>query len=152
LGAGRCIPRPPRDSSTRSRRHNSPNHPSVANKPTESRIDSPHGFAGIALAPIWSTVTDSRAFDRSPIFPSRATWNNSTHSAKRPTPDAVRRALDDAKITALPQSPNGAHIAADLLSFYFTSSDANDLCYQARIGRDACRGLDGSDRPPLPLA
>jgi len=69
-----------------------------------------------------------------------------------PTPDAVRRALDDAKITALPQSPNGAHIAADLLSFYFTSSDANDLCYQAHIGRDACRGLDGSDRPPLPLA
>jgi hypothetical protein len=52
----------------------------------------------------------------------------------------------------LPQSPNGAHIAADLLSFYFTSSDANDLCYQARIARDACRGLDGSDRPPAPLA
>lgn len=69
-----------------------------------------------------------------------------------PTADAVRRALDDAKITALPQSPNGAHIAADLLSFYFTSSDANDLCYQARIARDACRGLDGSDRPPAPLA
>jgi hypothetical protein len=69
-----------------------------------------------------------------------------------PSSDAVRRALDDAKITALPQSPNGAHIAADLLSFYFTSSDANDLCYQARIGRDSCRGLDGSDRPPAPLA
>ena len=69
-----------------------------------------------------------------------------------PSSDAVRRAPDDAKVTALPQSPNGAHIAADLLSFYFTSSDANDLCYQARIGRDACRGLDGSDRPPAPLA
>jgi hypothetical protein len=68
-----------------------------------------------------------------------------------PTADAVRRALNEAKITALPQSPNGAHIAADLLSFYFTSSDANDLCYQARIGRDSCRGLDGSDRPPAAL-
>ena len=70
---------------------------------------------------------------------------------EKPDADAVRRALEDAKVTALPASPNGAHIALDLLSFYFNSSDANDLCYQARIGRDACRGLSGSDRRPPAL-
>jgi hypothetical protein len=69
----------------------------------------------------------------------------------KPGADVVRRALEDTKITALPSSPNGVHIAADLLSFYFNSSDANDLCYRARIGRDVCRGLPGSDRAPLPL-
>ena len=68
-----------------------------------------------------------------------------------PDADTVRRALDAAKITALPASPAGVHVAADLLSFYFNSSDANDLCYQASIRRDACRGLAGSDRPPAPL-
>jgi hypothetical protein len=68
-----------------------------------------------------------------------------------PDAEAVRRALDTAKISALPPSPAGVHIAADLLSFYFNSSDANDLCYQANIRRDACRGLAGSDRPPAPL-
>jgi hypothetical protein len=37
------------------------------------------------------------------------------------------------------------------MAFYFRSSDANDLCYRAQIGRDQCRGLAGSDRPPAPL-
>jgi hypothetical protein len=68
-----------------------------------------------------------------------------------PDAEAVRRALETAKINALAPSPAGVHIAADLLSFYFNSSDANDLCYQANIRRDACRGLAGSDRPPAPL-
>jgi hypothetical protein len=70
---------------------------------------------------------------------------------RAPTAAAVAQALEEAKITALPGSPSGAHIAADLLSFYFNSADANDLCYRARIGRDACRGLTGSDRPPQAL-
>jgi hypothetical protein len=51
----------------------------------------------------------------------------------------------------LPRSPGAAHVAADLMSFYFRSSDANDLCYRAQIGRDQCRGLPGSDQPPAPL-
>jgi hypothetical protein len=63
-----------------------------------------------------------------------------------PNREAVERAL--AGVTALPQSPNGAHIVTDLMSFYFHSSDANDECYHAKIGRDQCRGLAGSDQPP----
>jgi len=64
---------------------------------------------------------------------------------------AVRAALEQAKVTDLPRTPGSQHVAADLMAFYFRSSDANDLCYRAAIGRDLCRGLKGSDYPPPPL-
>ena len=60
-------------------------------------------------------------------------------------------ALDAAKIDTLPRLPDGKHIIADLMSFYFGSSEGYDLCYRAAIGRDRCRGLEGSDNPPPPL-
>ncbi len=60
----------------------------------------------------------------------------------------VEAALQAANIANLPQTPDGRHVAADLMAFYFRSSEANDLCYRARIGRDECRGLAGSDREP----
>jgi len=63
----------------------------------------------------------------------------------------VEAALDQAGVRELPRSPDGQHIASDLMSFYFHSSDGNDLCYRAAIGRDRCRGLDGSMNPPPPL-
>ncbi|HLK69361.1 MAG TPA: hypothetical protein VKU19_38285 [Bryobacteraceae bacterium] len=65
---------------------------------------------------------------------------------------AVEAALEDAKIADLPRTPDGRHIAADLMTFYFRGSDANDLCYRSSIGRDLCRGLKGSDNPPAPLS
>ena len=61
---------------------------------------------------------------------------------------AVEAALEQAKVTALPQTPDGRHVASDLMAFYFRSSAGNDLCYHAHIGRDECRGLPGSDREP----
>jgi hypothetical protein len=65
--------------------------------------------------------------------------------------EAVTAALEQAKIGDLPRTPDGRHIAADLMAFYFRSSNANDLCYRAAIGRDLCRGLDGSEQAPAPL-
>jgi len=67
------------------------------------------------------------------------------------TAEAVAAALDDAKIAELPRTPDGRHVAADLMAFYFRSSDANDLCYRAAIGRDKCRGLAGSEKAPEAL-
>jgi len=64
---------------------------------------------------------------------------------------AVEAALEEAKITDLPRSPDGRHIGADLMAFYFRGSDANDLCYRAAIGRDRCRSLAGTDNPPPEL-
>jgi len=60
----------------------------------------------------------------------------------------VEAALEQAKVAQLPQTPDGRHVASDLMAFYFRSSEANDLCYRAHIGRDECRGLAGSEREP----
>jgi len=65
--------------------------------------------------------------------------------------ESIAAALKEAGVTELPRAPGASHVAADLMAFYFRSSDANDLCYRAEIGRDQCRGLPGSDRPPAPL-
>ena len=69
----------------------------------------------------------------------------------QPTAESVAAALEEAHITDLPRTPDGRHVASDLMAFYFRSSDANDLCYRAAIGRDLCRGLAGSQNPPQEL-
>ncbi len=76
----------------------------------------------------------------------RGPFRSVDSGAKR---QAIEAAL--AKITALPRTPDGRHIIADLMSFYFHSSEANDLCYRAAIERYRCRGLEGSQNPPPPL-
>jgi hypothetical protein len=63
----------------------------------------------------------------------------------------VEAALAAAKIDELPERPDGRHVAADLLAFFFRSSEATDLCYGAAIDREACRGLPGSEVPPPKL-
>jgi hypothetical protein len=63
----------------------------------------------------------------------------------------VTEALDAAGVKALPGIPDGGHVIADFMSFYFHSSEANDLCHQAKIGREKCRTLAGSSRRPDPL-
>ncbi len=63
----------------------------------------------------------------------------------------VEQAIADAKVERLSARPTGVHIATDLMGHYFHSSTAADLCYRANIGRDACRGLPGSDQRPRPL-
>jgi hypothetical protein len=79
----------------------------------------------------------------------RAPLSGADPAAKR---KAIEAALAHANIRDLPPIPDGKHIASDLMSFYFQSSDANDLCYRAAIRREGCPGLDGSDNPPPPLA
>jgi hypothetical protein len=64
----------------------------------------------------------------------------------------IEAALVTAKVERLPGRPDGSHVAADLMGFYFNSIEANDLCYRARIARDTCRGLAGSENKPAPLA
>ena len=55
------------------------------------------------------------------------------------------------RVTNLPARPNGASLVGDFMGYYFASPGAYDLAYNAAIGRDLCRTLDGSDRPPAPL-
>ena len=56
------------------------------------------------------------------------------------------------RVMAMPARPNGLNLVADFMGWYFNSAAAYDLAYNAAIGRDSCRTLDGSDRPPAPLS
>jgi len=69
--------------------------------------------------------------------------------ARRPL---VEAALAEAKVAELPPVPDGKHVASGLMSFYFFSSAANDLCYRAAVRKYECRGLGGSENPPPRLS
>jgi hypothetical protein len=61
-------------------------------------------------------------------------------------PIDVRRELLDAAFKSadvrnLPGRPDGKHVIADLMAHYFRGSEANDLCYNARIGRNTYRAI-----------
>ena len=60
----------------------------------------------------------------------------------------VEAAIAAARVERLPARPTGDHVATDLMAFYFQSPAANDLAYDAAIGRDQCRGLPGSSERP----
>ncbi len=47
--------------------------------------------------------------------------------------------------------PDGKHVVADLMAHYFRSSGANDLCYNARIGRHTYRAIRMTTVRPQPL-
>lgn len=64
----------------------------------------------------------------------------------------LEESIAAAKIERLPGRPDGGHIATDLMAFFFNSAEARDLAYRAKIGADTCRGLEGSDSRPEPLA
>ncbi len=62
----------------------------------------------------------------------------------------LRRALDDAA-GSFPQPARASHVALGLLAWFYASSQANDLCYQARVGRRRCRGIESLPQEPAPL-
>jgi hypothetical protein len=69
---------------------------------------------------------------------------------------AIRRELLDAAFKAadvrnLPGRPDGKHVVVDLMAHYFRSSEANDLCYNARIGRNTYRAIRVTTVRPQPL-
>ena len=60
----------------------------------------------------------------------------------------VTAALDAANVRSLPGSPDGRHVIADVMSFFFNSGPATDVLYRAPIRRQTCRGLAGADSNP----
>jgi hypothetical protein len=68
------------------------------------------------------------------------------------TRETIEKALENAKIDRIPQRPNGKHVAADLLAYFYGSSAGEDFLYNAAIKRDDCRGLDTSGKRPASLA
>ncbi len=68
------------------------------------------------------------------------------------TREAVEKALADAGIDRIPQRPNGKHVAADLLAYFYGSSDGEDFLYGAAIKREDCRGLGDSGKRPAKIS
>jgi hypothetical protein len=70
--------------------------------------------------------------------------------------ESRRARLDAAFIAAgvrtLPQRPMGQHVVADLMAFYFRSTEANNLCYSAMIDREVCRPIAITTKRPAPLS
>jgi hypothetical protein len=69
--------------------------------------------------------------------------------------EARRAILDEAfqaaDVRNLPGRPDGKHVVADLMAHYFRGSSANDLCYNARIGRHTYRAIRVTTVRPQPL-
>jgi hypothetical protein len=76
-------------------------------------------------------------------------WSSLDLETRRAILDA---ALANANVRNLPPRPLGQHVVADLMAFYFRSSDANDECYNAMIGRETCRAIPVTIRKPEPRA
>lgn len=51
----------------------------------------------------------------------------------------------------LPHPGEAEHVALALMSWFFSTSEANDLCYRVAIGRHQCRGLPDVGRRPAVL-
>lgn len=64
----------------------------------------------------------------------------------------IRQALAGRRVTGMPEIGAAPHIAVALLSHFYDSADATDLCYGVQIGAKQCRPLMHNGRQPLPLA
>jgi hypothetical protein len=65
--------------------------------------------------------------------------------------DILDAAFKAADVRNLPGRPDGKHVIADLMAHYFRGSTANDLCYNARIGRNTFRTIRVTTVRPQPL-
>jgi hypothetical protein len=72
-------------------------------------------------------------------------WSTMNQDARRAVLDA---AFTRADVRGLPPRPAGQHVIADLMAFYFRSSEANDDCYNAIINREICRPIAITTRRP----
>ena len=64
----------------------------------------------------------------------------------------VRQALSGARLSGMPAPLRAPHIAVALLSHFYASPEATDLCYEAAIRKNQCRPLVNSPREPVAIA
>lgn len=114
-----------------------------------SGADMGHGY-GVLRARVTPTISLETYRTQLGALDQRARRNGgSFDSLPVPARKAlVQQVLDEASVRDLPQIPDGKHLVSDLMAFYFRSTQANDLCYRASIGREVCRSLAGSSRKP----
>ncbi len=59
--------------------------------------------------------------------------------------------LREDRLGTLPNTTRARHVAMGLLSYFYSTPEATDLCYEAEISRWECRGLQDVSAPPRPL-
>jgi hypothetical protein len=64
----------------------------------------------------------------------------------------VRAALEGQRLGGMPVPLRAPHVAVALMSHWYDSAGATDLCYGVQIGVNQCRPLVHNARQPLPLA
>jgi len=65
---------------------------------------------------------------------------------------AIERALRSERLDRLPTTAEASHIAIGLAAFFYSTPEANDLCYESAIGRTRCRGLESGPQKPTVLS
>ena len=63
----------------------------------------------------------------------------------------IRGVLAEHQSATLPSVAESRHVGLALLSFYYASPAATDLCYRAAIRRTGCRPLADAPQPPARL-
>jgi len=104
------------------------------------------GYAGLSPVPKWTTQLN--ALDRAARDKHAKAFAALSANERQAL---VRDAISDFKGERLPNVVAAPHIALGMLAHFYGSSDATDLCYRARIGRNKCRPLAQNARKPLPL-
>ena len=64
----------------------------------------------------------------------------------------VRTALSGERGESLPSPLTARHVALALMAHFYESPEANDLCYEAQIGRQQCRPLATQSQRPVALS
>jgi len=105
------------------------------------------GYAGPSPVPKWTTQLN--AMDRAARDKHAKAFAALSVNDRQAL---VRDAIGDFKGERLPNVVAAPHIALGMLAHFYGSSDASDLCYRVRIGRNKCRPLAQNARKPLPLA
>lgn len=111
-----------------------------------------YGFSRLAIAPespAAGYAAQLAAFEKAAREKGAPGFDKLQGDDRRALIDAALRA---AKVERLPERPDGRHVASDLRAFFYRSSEANDLCYRAEIGKDTCRDLSDSPQAPRKLA
>lgn len=73
-----------------------------------------------------------------------------TELSREEQEEILRRQLPRDLPAGLPDAARAPHVAVGLLAYFYDTSEANDLCYQAAIESQTCRGLESSSSEPEP--
>ena len=117
-----------------------------------AEINHPYGSSDIRRtgeSPAGRWNTQLSALDRDARTKHQKAFNALTRDQRR---DLVLAALGSERTNRMPEAIDASHVALALVSWFFASPEATNLCYHSKIDRNQCRPLVIAPRQPLPLA